>query len=79
MRHMNYEFPDQQFAQVTDQFMVGHELLLAPLVEKGQTSPTLQLPSGTWLADDGKLVKGPRRVTVSVPLDRIHYFELVKP
>lgn len=79
MRHMDYEFPSQSFAGVTDQFMAGHGLLVAPLVEKGKTSRTVQIPPGTWRADDGKLIKRPTRINVDVPLNRLPYFEMINP
>ena len=78
VRHMEYEYPDQGFATITDQFMVGSTLLVAPLTEKGKTTRTVQLPKGTWKADDGTTVVGPARITLTVPLDRLPYFDLIK-
>lgn len=78
MRHMEYVFPRQGFADVKDQFMLGNFILVAPMLEKGKTSRKVLLPKGRWRADDGKIVKGPATIEVNVPLDRLPYFEQVK-
>lgn len=44
------------------------------MVTKG-AARTVEIPPGTWKADDGTLVTGPVHKTFSVPLDRLLYFE----
>ncbi len=78
IRHMEYEFPNQGLATITDQFMVGSTFLVAPVTEKSQTSRLVHLPKGTWKADDGTVVIGPTRLEIVVPLDRLPFFELLK-
>ncbi|MBO0931168.1 glycoside hydrolase family 31 protein [Fibrella aquatilis] len=79
MRHMEYEFPNQGFASVTDQFMIGSTLLVAPVTEKGSKSRIVQLPKGTWKADDGTTITGPTKITITTPINRLPYFDLMKP
>jgi alpha-glucosidase (family GH31 glycosyl hydrolase) len=74
IRHMEYDFPNQGYSSINDQFMVGNELLVAPMVNKGNTR-TVVLPKGRWKADDNKIYKGPARITIDVPLDRLPYFQ----
>ena len=57
-----------------DQFLMGDDLLVAPMVTKG-TARTVQIPSGKWKADDGTLITGPIQKTFAVPLGRLLYFE----
>jgi alpha-glucosidase (family GH31 glycosyl hydrolase) len=78
MRHMEYAFPNEGFADIKDQFMLGDDILVAPLLVKGQTFREVLIPKGKWKADDGKIIKGPVRITVQVPLDRLPYFERIK-
>lgn len=81
VRHPEYVFPDQGFAEVKDQFMLGDNLMVAPVVEKGKTSRQVKLPKllqGKWKADDGKIYRGGKIVQIEVPLDRLPYFEIVK-
>jgi alpha-glucosidase len=58
--------------------MLGNDLLVAPIVEKGKTQRTVILPKGKWKADDGKTYSGGKSYLIDVPLDRIPYFELQK-
>lgn len=74
LRPMAYVFPDGGFENVKDQFMLGNDLLVAPVVTKG-TARKVLLPKGTWKADDGRVAEGPQELLLSVPLDRIPYFE----
>ncbi|MCR5033564.1 MAG: glycoside hydrolase family 31 protein [Lachnospiraceae bacterium] len=49
IRYMAYEFPEDPAEEVIDQFMLGEDLLVAPIYEKGQTGREVFLPRGTWM------------------------------
>ena len=74
LRPLAYVFPDGHYEKVNDQFMMGNDLLVAPMVKKG-TARTVQIPQGKWRSDDGKVIEGPCEVTLDVPLARLPYFE----
>jgi alpha-glucosidase (family GH31 glycosyl hydrolase) len=74
LRPLAYVFPDGGYENVKDQFLMGDDLLVAPMVTKG-TARTVQIPSGKWKADDGTLITGPVQRTFAVPLGRLLYFE----
>jgi alpha-glucosidase len=74
LRPMAYVFPDGGYENVKDQFMMGDDLLVAPMVKKG-TTRTVLIPKGAWKADDGNVAQGPCKLKLSVPLDRLPYFE----
>ena len=74
MRNLEYCFPCMGYADVKDEFMMGDDLLVAPVVEKGATSRKVLVPPGRWSADDGQEVVGPCEVVVSTPLTRIPHF-----
>ena len=76
LRNLEYNYPGMGYAAVRDQFMMGTDLLVAPVVEKGQTERKVVIPPGTWIADDGETVVGPKTVTVKTPLSRLPYFTL---
>ena len=57
-----------------DQFLMGNDLLVAPMVTNG-TSRTVLVPPGKWKADDGTVIVGPAQKTFDVPLGRLLYFE----
>lgn len=77
LRNMEYAYPHQGFIDCKDQFMLGDRYLVAPMVTSG-TSRTVMLPKGRWKDDEGKTFKGPRTMTINVPLDRLPYFEKLK-
>ena len=75
VRHMAYEFPDEGFETENTQFMLGSDILAAPVIEKGAESREVRLPLGKWFASDGKLYDGGKTVTINVPLDKMVYFK----
>jgi len=75
LRSMDFAYPKRGYELVLDQFMMGNDLLVAPVVEGGVKSRKVVLPPGTWRADDDSIVVGPTTVEVATPLERIPYFE----
>lgn len=77
LRSLEFVFPRQGFHTVQDQFMVGEAILVAPVMNKGQTARMIQFPHGQWLGDDGSIVEGPVQVEVSVPLSRLPWYRKI--
>ncbi len=78
MRNLEYAYPGRGYAAIKDEFLMGDDLLVAPVVEEGATARTVVVPPGTWRADDGTVVTGPVTVTVAAPLSRLPHFMRVK-
>jgi alpha-glucosidase len=76
MRNLEYNFPEMGYAEIKDQFMMGDNLLVAPVIEKGAKSRKVVLPPGKWKADDGRIYDGAATIEVATPLERLPYFEL---
>lgn len=76
VRHMEYAFPHQGFINCKDQFMLGDKYIVAPMVHPGNKRQ-VQLPKGTWKDDTGKQFKGPKKIEINVPIDRLPYFEKI--
>lgn len=74
VRHLAYDYPGLGFETVTDQFLLGTEILVAPVLEKGARTRTVKLPPGKWKADDGTVHSGPATIKVPTPLERLPYF-----
>jgi len=74
---MEYRFPNKGYARITDQFMLGPDVMVAPMVSPGR-SRTVVLPEGKWESDDGRTIEGPCTITENVPLERLPYYRLVK-
>lgn len=74
VRYMEYEFPHKGFEHVTDCFMLGHDILVAPVYVKDAVKRTVTLPSGKWRFCDGRVFDGDCEVTVDAPLSLLPYF-----
>ncbi len=77
MRPLFVDFPtDQACWQVEDAFMFGPDLLVAPVVEAGQTARPVYLPPGIeWIdAWNGVRYSGGRTIQASAPLEHIPVF-----
>ena len=74
MRNLEYVFPSRGYADIKDEFLMGDDLLVAPVLEKGAATRTVVLPPGKWTADDGQTFAGPATITVATPLARLPYF-----
>ena len=71
---MAYEFPGQGMERVSDQFMLGSDILAAPVLKKGERSRLVNLPEGSWEDEAGTLWEGGRTVSVDAPLERLVWF-----
>ena len=74
VRSMEYVYPHKGYVDITDQFMLGNSILVAPYLSKGEGSRKVILPKGSWKSDTGKVFKGGKSITVNVPLTRLPYF-----
>ena len=74
MRNMEYCFPGMGYADIKDQFLMGNNLLVAPVMEKGAKSRKVILPPGKWKADDGQIFNGPAEIDAPTPLPRLPHF-----
>jgi alpha-glucosidase (family GH31 glycosyl hydrolase) len=71
VRALEYEYPGLGYAAITDQFLLGPDILVAPVVHKGATRRPIQFPPGTWKGDDDSVVTGPCLKEVDAPLARL--------
>ena len=79
MRAMMLEFPDDDKCwQLTDQYMLGDRLLVAPVVHAGQSQRQVYLPAGKWKDFfNGQEYEGSQTITVKTPIDSIPVFERI--
>jgi len=75
VRSLEYQFPGKGYASIKDQFLLGENILVAPVTKKGARSRKVVLPDGTWKGDDGSVVVGPKTIEIEVPLTRLPYYE----
>ncbi len=56
IRYMSYEFPEEPVERIIDQFMLGNNLLVAPIYQKNCTGREVYLPKGSWKLGDEKVL-----------------------
>lgn len=75
IRPMWYLDPnDAETYRINDQFMVGDNLLVAPILREGQRERWVYLPKGLWADQHGTEYIGNLRIQVKVPLEELAYF-----
>lgn len=77
IRHMEYMFPNQGFANCKDQFMLGEKYLIAPILTP-DNARSVKLPKGKWRDDMGRIYSGGRTITIRAGLERLPYFEKIR-
>jgi alpha-glucosidase len=71
---INYQ-NDPTVRQIEDQFLVGDHILVAPVLEVGQTSRTLYLPEGEWFdMNNKKKYLGQQWISIDAPIEQIPWF-----
>lgn len=73
VRAMDYAFPGQGFEECNDQYMLGDEILVAPVMD-ASLFRSVKLPKGKWQDENGKVYKGGKAYVIDVPLDRLPRF-----
>jgi alpha-glucosidase len=66
---------DENVRGVENEFMFGQQLLISPVVKKGQKQQQLYLPEGNWFDyETGSKYTGGQTITIKTPLSKIPIF-----
>ncbi len=79
IKPMVMAFPTGGYEMIKDQFVLGEDIIVAPVLQKGAHTRDVVLPEGKWKADDGQVYNGGTTVKVEAPLKRLPYFTRLKP
>ncbi len=74
VRNLEYNDPHQGFAGITDEFMLGRDILVAPVVTKGTARRTVTFPEGVWLDEYGNEYPGREVFEIDAPIERLPRF-----
>ncbi|SNR54254.1 Glycosyl hydrolases family 31 [Lutibacter agarilyticus] len=79
VKPMELAFPGNGYETIKDQFVLGNDIIVAPVIEKGARTRNVVLPKGQWIDEQGKKYRGGEKViTIDVPLKRLPYFKKIK-
>ena len=74
VRHMEYAYPHAGYETISDQFLLGDGVLVAPVLTKGAVTREVVLPAGKWLYLGKEPFAGGQTVEVPSPIDTLPYF-----
>ncbi|HSP53611.1 MAG TPA: glycoside hydrolase family 31 protein [Cryobacterium sp.] len=72
LRALGYHYPGCE--QTRDQFLVGEDILVAPVLEQGARTRTVVFPPGRWVAAGGSGHVGPSTAELPVQLGTLPWF-----
>lgn len=66
---------DETNFKIADEFLVGNEILVAPILDQNKYSRDIYLPSGKWNSTNGTVYQGPTLLKeYPAPIETIPYF-----
>ena len=77
VRSMNYYDPqNKELQNIEDQYLWGRDVLVAPVIEQGQTERSVVLPEGIWYdyAKPSVIYEGGKTVSYNAPLEILPVF-----
>lgn len=77
MKALDYVYPDCGYETVTDQFILGNDILVAPVLEKGAVSREIVFPNGKWKDSKGNIIEGPDKLIIDAPLGVLPWYRKI--
>ncbi len=78
LRSLEYNDPGNGYEEIVDEYMVGKDILVCPIVTKGTFEKDVVFPEGTWKDEDGNIYEGRSVIRVASPLNKILWYRRVK-
>ena len=74
--NFNGDNPGTKYSLIHDEYLWGNNVLVAPVLEAGQTERIVEFPSGNWISwyDSSKIYKGGEIASVDAPIDVLPLF-----
>jgi alpha-glucosidase (family GH31 glycosyl hydrolase) len=71
---------DRDAFNINDQFSIGNDIIVAPVVEEGKTERDIYLPNGWWKDEiSGQVIRGGKWMKKFVSIDKIAFFVRTEP
>lgn len=81
VRPMWWRQNESEAYQIEDQFMIGNDIVVAPIIHKGKTERDIYLPDGWWKDEIlAQVIRGGKRIKkYQIPLDKVAIFFRTEP
>ena len=77
LRSLEYNYPNNGYEEIMDEFMLGTDILVCPVVTKGTFKKEIAIPEGKWKLPNGEIIEGNIRKVFDTPIDSLLYFEKI--
>ena len=77
VRCLEYNYPGEGYKYIKDQFMLGDDILVCPVVTPGTFEKEVVIPAGRWQDCDGKIYEGGVRTVVQTPLEKLVWMKKI--
>lgn len=77
LRSLAYHHPG--YEHITDQFLLGENILAAPVLQQGTSQRTVVLPPGRWIHSDDAIHEGPAAIELPVTLNSVPWLRRAAP
>ncbi len=74
LRNLEYNDPHKGYEAITDEFMLGRDILVCPVITPGTREKEITFPEGMWLDDNGNLYEGNQTRVIPTPLEKLTWF-----
>jgi len=74
LRSLEYNDPGNGYETIMDQFMLGDDILVCPIITKGTFEKEVIFPAGRWQDEDGDIFEGHSIVRMNSPIDKLLWF-----
>lgn len=78
LRNLEYNDPHNGYEEIKDEFMLGENILAAPVVTPKTYRRKVVFPQGTWQDEDGNLYEGRTERMLETPEEKLLWFRKVK-
>lgn len=78
LRNLEYNDPGHGYEKIVDEFMLGEDILVAPVVTEKTYKRTVTFPAGQWKDEDGNIYDGNRDYEIDAPIEKLPWFRRVK-
>ena len=78
LRSLEYVDPHKGYATITDEFMLGNDILVCPITTKCTFKKDITFPSGIWVDANGCEHNGNSIESLDAPLEKLLWFRRKK-